>query len=112
MPDAPADNCLVIVGQLAGDCETRITPAGVPISRFLLEHHSEQREAGQPRQANCRISVMACGEPLTSLARRLAPGAWVRARGFVSHASYRDSAHRLVLHATALDLLFIESSED
>ena len=113
MPSAPpADNCLIIVGQLAGACETRVTPAGVPISRFLLDHHSGQQEAGLPREARCRIPVMACGDALAGIARRLAPDARVRVQGFVSRANHREGEYRLVLHAARIDLLVTESSED
>ena len=113
MPPAPsADNCLIIAGQLAGVCETRVTPAGIPISRFLLEHHSGQQEAGLPREACCRIPVMACGDALANIASRLAPNARVRVRGFVSRANHREGEYRLVLHAAHIDLLVTESSED
>ena len=112
MPAPCADNCLIIVGQLAGACETRITPAGIPISRFLLEHHSDQQEAGRPREARCRIPVMACGEALVSVARQLAPNARVRVLGFVSRANHREGEYRLVLHAARIDILVTESSED
>lgn len=113
MPSAPpADNCLIIVGQLAGACETRITPAGVPISRFLLEHHSGQQEAGLPREARCRIPVMACGEALVRITRQLAPTTRVRVQGFISRANHREGEYRLVLHAAHIDILVTESSED
>jgi primosomal replication protein N len=113
MPSAPlADNCLIIAGQLAGSCEIRTTPAGVPIGRFLLEHFSGQQEAGLPREARCRIPVMACGEALVRLARRLAPGARVRVQGFISRANHREGEYRLVLHAARIDILATESSED
>jgi len=107
-----ADNCLIIVGQLAGTGETRVTPAGVPICRFLLEHYSEQQEAGLPREARCRIPVVACGEALARIAGRLAPGARIRVRGFVSRANHREGEYRLVLHAAHIDILVAESSED
>ncbi len=112
MPSAPpADNCLIIVGQLVGTRETRTSPAGVPINRFLLEHHSEQREAGLPREACCRIPVMACGDALARIASQLAPGARIRVRGFVSRANHREGEYRLVLHAAHIDILATESSE-
>jgi len=108
---SPADNCLRIAGQVAGDCETRYSPAGVPISRFLLEHHSGQMEAGVPREAYCRIPVMACGEPLAQVTSGLLAGAWVRVQGFVSRANSREGEYRLVLHAAHIDILNTESSE-
>lgn len=113
MPAAPrSDNSLIIAGQVAGACETRPSPAGVPISRFLLEHQSRQVEAGVPREARCRIPVVACGEALTRIAGRLPSGAPVRVQGFVSRVNYREGEYRLALHAVRIDLLNTESSED
>ena len=111
LPASRSDNSLIIAGQVSGACETRTTPAGVPISRFLLEHQSGQIEAGVPRQARCRIPVMACGEALTRLAGRLSPSAPVRVQGFVSRVNYREGEYRLALHAARIDLLTTECSE-
>ncbi len=108
----PADNRLIIAGQVAGACETRRSPAGIPISRFLLEHHSSQTEAGVSREARCRIPVVACGEALAGIAGRLATGAWLRVRGFVSRANHREGEYRLVLHAARIEMLDHEPSED
>jgi primosomal replication protein N len=106
MPSAPSvDNCLVIAGQLAGACETRVSPAGIPISRFLLDHHSGQTEAGAAREARCRIAVVACGAALSRIADRLPSGAAVRVRGFLSRANPRWGEYRLVLHAAHIEIL-------
>jgi len=107
-----ADNCLVIMGQAVGSGELRTSPAGVLIGRFLLDHHSGQVEAGFPREARCRIPVIACGESLARTAGRLSPGALVRVHGFVSRANQREGEYRLVLHAAHIDVLHTESSED
>ncbi|MDZ7620911.1 MAG: primosomal replication protein N [Candidatus Competibacteraceae bacterium] len=95
----------MIAGQLAGACETRVSPAGIPISRFFLEHHSGQTEAGVAREARCRIAVMACGQPLSGVAGRLPSGAAVRVRGFLSRANHREGEYRLVLHAAHIEIL-------
>ena len=108
----PVDNCLIIAGQVAGGCETRQSPVGVPISRFLLEHHSGQVEAGVSREARCRIPVVACGEALAGIAGSLATGTRLRVRGFISRANYREGEYRLVLHAARIEMLDHESSED
>jgi primosomal replication protein N len=112
MPSVPtADNCLIIAGQVAGACEMRVSPAGVAIGRFLLEHHSGQIEAGLQREVRCRIPVVACGEPLARTAGRLPAGARVRVRGFVGRANYREGEYRLVLHAARIDILDTELFE-
>ncbi len=95
----------MIAGQLAGVCETRVSPAGIPISRFFLEHHSGQTEAGVAREARCRIAVMACGESLSRIASSLPSGAAVRVRGFLSRANHRGGEYRLVLHAAHIEIL-------
>ena len=109
---APADNWLTIAGQAVGAGEVRASPAGVLIGRFLLDHHSGQIEAGFPREARCRIPVIACGESLADAARRLLPGMPVRVQGFVSRANSREGEYRLVLHAAHIDILNTESFED
>lgn len=106
----PLDNCLTIAGQVVGPCETRTSPAGIAISRFLLEHHSSQVEAGIPREVICRIPVVACGEPLGEFARRLPPGTPIKVRGFVGRANYREGEYRLVLHAAHIDIVDTERS--
>ncbi|MBK8535326.1 MAG: primosomal replication protein N [Candidatus Competibacteraceae bacterium] len=112
MPPAPfADNCLIIAGQLAGSCEIRTSPAGVTISRFLLEHHSGQLEAGVAREAYCRIPVMACGEGFARTVGRLPQGTPVRVRGFISRANSREGEYRVVVHAAHIDILDSDSSE-
>lgn len=104
----PADNCLTITGRMVGSCETRTSPGGIVISRFLLEHHSGQVEAGIPREARCRIPVVACGDPLVQTARCLSAGVPVRVQGFVSRANYREGEYRLVLHAAHIEIFEIE----
>lgn len=106
----PADNCLTIAGQVIGACETRTSPAGIAIARFLLDHRSDQVEAGIPREVRCRIAVMACGEPLVETARRLSAGTRIRVRGFVGRANHREGDPRLVLHAARIDIVETERS--
>ena len=104
------DNCLTIVGRVTRVAGKRYSPAGLPIFRFTLEHRSEQREAGFPRRANCRIVVIVCGKNQLPLAERLTPGATVRAQGFISRANHRQGENQIVLHAELIELLL--SSEE
>jgi primosomal replication protein N len=106
MVSAPVlDNCLVIAGQVAGTHSIRYSPAGLPIARFVLEHHSRQVEAALPREARCRLQVLAAGDGLVQRARQLVPGTLVRVRGFLCRADYRYGENRLVLHAEHIEIL-------
>ena len=83
--------------------ETRYSPAGIPITRFVLQHQSRQMEAGLPREVNCRIVVVAAGEEMAQRARVLNIDDEVRISGFISRSSHRDSEARLVLHAQGIE---------
>lgn len=106
MATAPLlDNCLVIAGWVTGFSQTRYSPAGFPITRFLLEHHSRQVEVNIPREARCRIPVLACGETLAADPRALTPGTLVRVSGFICRADHRQGEDRLVVHAAHIETL-------
>jgi primosomal replication protein N len=112
MQSAPStNNCLIITGRIAGTCEVSISPSGVTISRFLLEHRSGQMEAGVAREAYCRLPVVACGEVFASTVGQLPQGVPIRVRGFISRANSREGEYRLVLHAVHIDILDTESSK-
>ena len=102
---ASSDNCLVITGRIANSGKTRYSPAGLPITRFVLEHSSKQVEAGMTRDVRCRILVFVGGEALNQNIKALAPGTPIRVRGFLSRANHRQGAARLVLHAELIETL-------
>jgi primosomal replication protein N len=106
----PLDNCLVIAGRVSGPSQTRYSPAGLPITRFVLEHHSRQVEAAIPRETRCRIQVLACGATLSRDAQALAPGALVRVHGFLSRANYREGENQLVIHAEQIETLDVSQA--
>lgn len=99
----PAENCLRLTGQMVSTCETRTSPAGITIGRFLLEHQSEQVEVNIRREVRCRIPVVACGDTLIQCVRGLSAGSILRVQGFISRANYREGEYRLVLHATQIE---------
>lgn len=96
-------NRVVLGGIVVRTATTRYSPAGIPISRFVIEHRSAQREGGQPREARCRLLVMACGSELQSLAETLQPNMAVEVSGFLSRANNRRNDDRLVLHAAEIE---------
>ena len=82
--------------------ETRYSPAGIPLSRFTLEHRSRQLEAGLEREAYCRIIVICSGEALKREAEKLCKGQQVKVQGFIARADNRQGQSLLVLHAQSL----------
>ncbi len=95
-------NRLQLAGAVARAPETRLNPAGIPLTRFALDHHSEQEEAGLRRQVQLRITVMATGDELSRRARRLQVGEHVTVTGFLQRTLTRNGQPRLVLHAQQL----------
>jgi primosomal replication protein N len=93
------ENQLVFAGQLHKVAERRTTPAGIPIARFVLAHRSRRTEAGQVREVECRLTVVASGEALTTGLEKLPAGTWMKVTGFLSRAGYRAPDTRVELHA-------------
>ncbi len=76
-------NRIVLDGTIRSEPEERWTPAGVPLTRFTLEHRSRTAIAGLERTVACCITVVALGEELSRVARTLAPGQGCRAEGLL-----------------------------
>lgn len=104
MSEQPA-NALVIEGLVVQPPETRVSPAGIPISRFAIEHQSLCEEAGMQREVRLRIGVVASGQSLQATIHSLEEGGRVRIRGFIARAGYRSEEHRLLLHAQTIEIL-------
>ncbi|MBI5461732.1 MAG: primosomal replication protein N [Gammaproteobacteria bacterium] len=104
MTDVPA-NVLVIEGLVAQPPETRFSPAGIPLSRFAIEHRSICEEAGLPREVQFRLAVVATGEGLRPCVAALHVGQRIRVQGFLARAGYRSAEHSLVLHAQSIKIL-------
>lgn len=94
----------MITGLVAKAPETRFTPAGIPLTRFAIDHQSRQVEAGMTRQVQCRVRVVASGEDLQKQAARLVPGAAVKLTGFLNRGGYRSEAS-LILHVESIEIL-------
>mgnify|MGYP005752305363 CR=1 FL=1 len=98
-------NVLVIDGVVVQVPETRFSPAGIPISRFAIEHRSQCEEAGMPREVRFKLAVVASGEQLQPQVAALKVESRVRLQGFLARAGYRSEEHRLVLHIQSIQLL-------
>lgn len=75
----------------------RYTPAGIPIVSARLLHHSEQIEAGIPRQVEFEIAAIAAGE-ISGKFNQTELGVVFRFTGFLARKS-RNSKN-LVFHIT------------
>ena len=102
------DNELVFTGRLLKAAAVRTTPAGIPIARFVLSHRSRRGEAGQMREVECRLSVVAGGKDLTDAATACPPGGWLRVKGFLSRAGYRAPDTRIELHALEIQTVAVD----
>ncbi len=100
-----ADNRVVLTGRVLGPIDHRVTPAGIPISRFTLDHRSLQSEAGMRREAVLRLQVVASGDGLAEVARGLKDGSAVSVEGFLARSSYRQGEHRISLHAQGIETI-------
>jgi len=61
----------------------RYTPAGLPALDVMLEHSSQQTEAGRPRQVNLKIRALALGTQAERLSRQAVGSQW-RFQGFLA----------------------------
>ncbi len=108
MPLASLDshiNIITLTGVLVTPVELRYSPAGIPIARFLLEHLSEQCEAGARRQVRLRIGVRASGQPLADSLRKVAPGTCLRVVGFLIRSRQRRGEYPLIISASQIEWL-------
>ncbi len=69
----------------------RHSPAGVPIARALLEHESQQTEAGNSRLIRFRVGLSAAGSPLAENLQATPLGVPVRVTGLLRRSRQRDS---------------------
>lgn len=100
-----ADNRVVLTGRVLGQIDHRVTPAGIPISRFTLDHRSLQLEAGMRREAMLRLPVVASGDGLAEVVRELEDGSTVSVTGFLARSSHRHGEHRITLHAQGIETI-------
>ncbi len=89
----------MLTGQLHKLVQLRTTPAGIPIARFVMAHRSRRTEAGQMRDVECRLMVVASGKTLTAGLEQLPAGTWLTVTGFLSRAGYQAPDTRVELHA-------------
>ena len=77
----------------------RYTPAGTPLLSFVLQHASEQIEAGIERKVECEVNAVAIGE-LANI--NIQVGDNIKAKGFLAKRSAKST--QLVLHIVKLEV--------
>ncbi|MDP2963988.1 MAG: primosomal replication protein N [Sulfurimicrobium sp.] len=97
-------NRIVLSGKILAIDPLRYTPAGIPALNLTLGHSTRQVEAGQEREVECEVQVVALGE-LAQQAARCKVEDGIRIQGFLARKS-RNSM-QLVLHANRIELIEI-----
>ena len=96
------DNRVALGGRVLGPPRRRQSPAGIPILQFVLEHASEQDEAGAARPVTLRIAVRASG-PCAAAAAGLGAGEAVRVLGYLARS--RRGERPLLINARRIERL-------
>ena len=95
-------NSYQLSGQIIRPPQLTRSPAGISHLRFVLEHQSEQIEAGLPRRSYVRITVVISGELAEQWANELNVGNEVQVTGFLNRIEDRNGIGKLVLHGQQL----------
>ena len=81
----------------------RYTPAGLPLLGFVLQHASEQTEAGLKRKVECEVNAVAIGD-LANIFKKhnIQVGVYIKAKGFLAKRSTKST--QLVFHIEQIKL--------
>ncbi len=94
-------NQIELTARIAELSPLRYTPAGLPATNLVLDHESEQTEAGSTRQVRLSIKAVTFGT-LAEQASRLDLSQAFRFRGFLASARTNKS---LVFHIQEFNTL-------
>ncbi len=82
----------------------RYTPAGTPLLSFVLQHASEQKEAGLNRKVECELNAVAIGDLADTFKKQnIHIGNKIKAKGFLAKRSAKST--QLVMHIVKLELV-------
>ncbi|HZV99156.1 MAG TPA: primosomal replication protein N [Methylophilaceae bacterium] len=93
-------NKLELTGEVVQVDELRYTPAGIPLLSFVLQHLSDQIEAGMKRKIECDVSVIAM-DKVAEQARGIKVGTALKVSGFLAKRSLKST--QLVLHINTIE---------
>jgi len=95
-------NKLELTGVVVQIEALRYTPAGIPLLSFVVQHGSEQIEAGMQRKVECEMNVVAMGD-LAVKSQGIKAGAQIKASGFLAKRSLKST--QLVMHINILEII-------
>lgn len=93
-------NKLVLGGVVASIEPLRYTPAGIPLLSFVIQHVSDQIEAGMKRKVECEINAVAIGNMAL---KTLKTGDQIKVTGFLAKRSLKST--QLVMHINEISLI-------
>jgi primosomal replication protein N len=91
-------NSSTLNGVVIGLEAIRYTPAGIPLLSFVLQHTSEQTEAGLKRKVECEVNAVVIGDIAKS---SIQIGDNIKAKGFLAKRSAKST--QLVFHIDKLE---------
>lgn len=92
-------NRIVLSGVLTKGPIRQQSPAGISHCHFVIEHRSQQVEAGLPRQAYCHMQVVMSSQGSENQTQHLALGSHIEVSGFLTYQTNRNGSGKFVLHA-------------
>ena len=96
-------NSLTLSGVVIGLEAIRYTPAGLPLLSFVLQHASEQTEAGLKRKVECEVNAVVIGEAANIFKKQnIQIGDNIKAKGFLAKRSAKST--QLVFHIEQIKL--------
>lgn len=93
-------NKLVLGGVVASIEPLRYTPAGMPLLSFVIQHVSDQIEAGMKRKVECEVNAVAIGNMAL---KALKTGDQIEVTGFLAKRSLKST--QLVMHINEISLI-------
>ena len=92
----------MLSGVVIGLAPIRYTPAGIPLLSFVLQHASEQTEAGLKRKVECIVNAVAIGQLADVFTKQnIQLGSAIKTKGFLAKRSAKST--QLVLHIEQLE---------
>ena len=95
----------MLSGTVVGLEPIRYTPAGLALLSFVLQHASEQIEAGLKRKVECEVNAVAIGDLAkqnVSLGK-VKLGVQLKVQGFLAKRSAKST--QLIMHITNIELI-------